>query len=76
MTWDELPLRLNLHHIAQITDVHERTARQRVIDGSPLVPAPDFIKPYGWRKDKVRRWFETASVPYLRRELAKHEATS
>lgn len=73
MTWNDYPLRLSMRHMAEISGTTPRTVRKRILAVSPLVPVPHFIHPYGWRRDDVRRWFETQTLVHQRRAVAAQQ---
>jgi len=70
--WSGLPLTLTAHHIAAIYGLHVKTVRVKAAAGDPGLPLPAFDKPWRWRRDDVRRHYETASVEGIRR--ARHDA--
>jgi hypothetical protein len=76
MTWDDYPLTLTMRQVAEIFGINEQTVRKRVVRCSPLIPPPSFIRPYAWRREDVKRFYETASVEGLRRAIAQHERSA
>lgn len=74
MTWNDFPLTLNMHQVAEIYGLHVKTVRRHVESGSSQIPVPNFIRPYRWRRDDVERHWRMARVSDQRRALLKKSA--
>jgi len=65
--WSALPLVLDAHDIAGLYRLHAKTVRAKAAAGDPGLPAPALDRPWRWRREDVRRHFETVTVDGIRR---------
>lgn len=71
MNWEALPLTLRMADIAAIYAISIRTVRDKVERGDEDIPRPNFVRPYRWRRDEVRRHYERHTVRDQRDAIAK-----